>query len=486
MFHSGKPRLLKNAVWRLILLTLAIFASMTPAAGAGKNPEKAQPGRHIEDQFGTYNNQFLLRYVDSVGRRLNAQLPRGEYSFKFRIVDLAEPSAFALPSGHIYISRGLLALINSEDELAALLAHEMSHITLGHTVRQAQKDSDPEFLLLPNTPLRKAIAENLGEMINTPIDVSEGLPFPAYSQSEEVQADQAGMNLAAEAGYNPNALGPALSTMARAIELMPDIRARTFFDPYPVTPGRLGKIDDFSDQIEWTPGRPFARNKAALLKRLNRLRWGEQIPANGVFEGQRFLHPGLNITLTFPEGWQLANTPNYVGGFEKDRKAMIVLGGAARAADPELIGQQFIADVEEEIELSPTENRKVDVGDWPGYVVRYEDTAGDAPISLYYLWVTSPGMTMQLIGLGADMYRDQLRDTVLSLHNLTPEERESIFSYRLEITEATPGESLPALSIRAGNTLSDELTAVINGLPTGVLLEEGDLVKVVRAELHRQ
>jgi predicted Zn-dependent protease len=198
------------------------------------------------------------------------------------------------------------------------------------------------------------------------------------------------------------------------------------------------------------------------------------------------LHSSLNIAITFPESWRLENTPNYVGAFEKDARALIVFGGAGRPTDPSALAQSFISRIEKEAGLSPAEAREVTIGDWPGYVVRFEDADETEPTSLYFLWVTSPGATYQLIGFGADRFRDQLGDAVLSLHNPSAEEREAIFNYRLRIVEAGAGESLGELKIRSENTLSDELTAIINGLPMNLPLAEGVLIKVVRAERFRR
>jgi predicted Zn-dependent protease len=118
--------------------------------------------------------------------------------------------------------------------------------------------------------------------------------------------------------------------------------------------------------------------------------------------------------------------------------------------------------------------------------VRFEDTNEANPASLYFLWVTSPGATYQIIGFGADEFRNELGEAVLSLHNPSAEEREAIVNYRLRIVEAGAGESLAELKIRSKNTLSDELTAIINGLPMNLPLDEGTRVKIVRAEPYRR
>jgi predicted Zn-dependent protease len=391
-----------------------------------------------------------------------------------------------MPSGYIYLSRGLLAQINTEDELAAILAHAISHITLAHDSEETRAEMPNRPPTLPETALGTAMANDLRAMMLQSPGATGSTMIAAFNPIQESEADRAGMNLAAEAGYDPAALGDALDTLGKTVELMPDNQIAGFFDPYPVTAGRLADIVELAARIDWTPGKPFARNKAALLKRLDGLRWGSQIPANGVFQGQTFLHPGLNIAIKFPEGWRLENTPNYVGGFEKNAKALIVFGGAGRATDPSVLAQAFISRIEEETGLSPAEAREVEIGDWPAYVVRFEDTNEANPASLYFLWVTSPGATYQIIGFGADNFRDQLGEAVLSLHNPSAEEREAIVNYRLRIVEARAGESLTELKIRSENILSDELTAIINGLPLNAPLDEGTLVKVIRAEVYRR
>ena len=483
MFNPDKPMQRKYPAWLLILLLLI---AATAAGKKPQDPEKAQSSRQVEDRFGLYNNEFLLRYVDSVGRALNAQLPTREYNFKFRIVDQAEPNIFTFPSGHIYLSRGLLAQINTEDELAAILAHAIGHITLGHNPPKNQTAVQNQPPTLPDTALGTAMANDLRAMMLESTGAAGPAMSAAFTPIQEADADRTGINLASQAGYDPSALGDALNTLGKAVELMADVQPSGSFDPYPVTAHRLADIRGLAARIEWTPGRPFARDKAALMKRLDGLRWGHQIPANGVFQGRTFVHSGLNIAITFPEGWRLENTPNYVGGFEKNARAMIVFGGAGRAADPSVLAQTFISRIEEEIGLSPDEAREVEIGDWPAYVVRFEDASGTEPVSLYFLWVTSPGATYQLVGFGADEFRDQLRDAVLSLHNPGTEERAAIFNYRLRIVEARAGESLTELKIRSENILSDELTAIINGLPMQAQLDEGALVKVVRAEVYRR
>jgi hypothetical protein len=146
--------------------------------------------------------------------------------------------------------------------------------------------------------------------------------------------------------------------------------------------------------------------------------------------------------------------------------------------------QALVAKFKDEAAVSPAESRAIDFGSWPGYLVRFEDRSGIEPVNLYYMWVTSPRTTFIVIGLGADEYCDQLENAAFSLRELSLEERGSIYSDRIRIAAAQENESLTELSSRSSNLWDDEMTAVMNGLSTDAVLEEGTLIKVVRRDRY--
>lgn len=456
------------------------FVSVESEQSTGK-----EAARQVTNEIGLYDADFLASYIDAVGHKLVAFLDDPQYSFEFRVVDQAEPNAFALPGGYIYISRGMLALINSEDELAGILAHEISHVTLRHHAQQVSRSIVPGLLTLPGKAVGAVVGEDIGEMINAPIEAAGKVYLSSYSRTQETEADRVGMQLAATAGYDPAALGIALETLELTVDLLTgEQRKFSFYDTHPTTPTRIADVEKLARRITWSPSRRFAADQAELFRRLDGLWWGPVNPANGVFHGQQFLHADLDFTITFPEGWTLVNTPRFVGAFEQDEKALAILGGPEPAVDPEIPARAFIAEMKEQAGLEPAESGPVEIGNWPAWLVRFEDPSGAEPVSLYYLWVSSPTTTFQAIGLGADEYRDLLGDTARSLRALTQEERESIYGYKLNIVAARQDETFAAISTRTDNALSEELTAVINGLPSDGLLEDGELIKVVRKEKY--
>lgn len=92
--------------------------------------------RQVAEQMGIFDNPELVSYIQSIGQRQAEKSPYQDVNYQFQIVDLEEPNAFALPGGYVYVSRGLLLLLNSEDELAGVIGHEIGHVAARHSVQR--------------------------------------------------------------------------------------------------------------------------------------------------------------------------------------------------------------------------------------------------------------------------------------------------------------------------------------------------------------
>ncbi|MEH6589030.1 MAG: M48 family metalloprotease [Halioglobus sp.] len=456
------------------LLTACATTVISPEMEGQLGSEMAQ---EVEEQIGLYVDPELEAYVKAVGLRLVAGLGATPYTFHFHIVDQSEPNAFATFGGWIYISRGLLTQMNSEAELAGVLAHEISHVTQRHHARQAGRNVSAGLFTLPGRAVG-VVSENLGNAINRPIETVGQVYLSSYSRGQETEADEFGMALAAKAGYDPIALVNALESLEKSVEFLTgEQHEASFFDSHPTTPARVADIQSRAKQIEWA-ARPPIDSDEKLAYRMSGLWWGENNPQQGVFDEQVYLNASFNFRLAFADGWKTVNAPRYVAAAEPEGGAYIALGGADASRSVTEQADTLEAKMREQAQLEPAERRAISIDGWPAQLLRYDDNSSDETVSLYYLFVAIQDDSFTITAMGYERYREQLRQTVMSMRKLTTAEAKSIGGLRVRVATARSGESLDSLSRRVGNQWPVELTAIVNGLGVASDVEAGTPVKI--------
>ena len=110
-------------------------------SNAGEQKMGDEAAAELREEMGFVPEGPLTRYVEQLGARLAEFSPKQDVQYKFYVVDMVEPNAFALPGGYVYVSRGLVALINSEDELAGVIGHEIAHIAARHSVKRVTRSA---------------------------------------------------------------------------------------------------------------------------------------------------------------------------------------------------------------------------------------------------------------------------------------------------------------------------------------------------------
>ena len=246
-------------------------------------------------------------------------------SARYRVTVLNSPTinAFALPTGELYVTRGLLALANDTSELAAVLAHEVGHVTAKHASQRAEFE-------------RQASAA-MPEQIAGPNAATSRFLLASFSRGQELEADEIGIRTIAKAGYDPYGAARFLATLARQTvysgETRPNARF-SFLSSHPSTPQRLAAaLETARNNVSPTS---IEADRSRYLTALNGLAYGDD-PSGGVVRGRRFLHPRLDFTLLAPDGFTLENSPQAVigiaaNGLQALRLDTIRLGGVALEA----------------------------------------------------------------------------------------------------------------------------------------------------------
>ena len=424
----------------------------------------ADAAREAVAELGLLDDAPLQQYVDALGQRLARGAPAQGFTYRFQVVDQWPPNAFSLPGGSIFVSRGLLALSNSEDELANVLAHEIAHAAQRHAAgRQAVVGGLSPF--------------SLGWLAAAQV--------AAYARDQERTADADGQRLAAAAGFDPRAMGAFLRSLEK-IEIlrMGAARLPTFLDTHPGAGERVAATATLAQQLAWTQ-RSDAPDRAAYLRRLDGLVLGEN-PSQGVLREARFLHPDLDFAVNFPDGWRIANGASAVVALAPDADARFALQFAGRGDDPRVPAAAFLAGPARALRAQVAEAQPLQLGCCPAYQVRGHVATREGGISAQLTWLAWGGnlylLSAAAPGAAARKYFGRARAMARSFRALSAEERRSIEVERLRVAVAREGESLPELLARTGSSWDVQRAAIANDVVATARLERASLMKIAVRE----
>jgi predicted Zn-dependent protease len=444
-----------------------------------------EEARRIADSVGLLEDAALVDYLRGVGARLARVSPRADMTYTFNVVDEEEPNAFALPGGYVYVSRGLLALLNAEDELAGVLGHEIGHVAARHAARRVTRAAPLAVLTGVGAAVTGLVSPLMGDLVGGIGGVAGALVLAPYSRSQEEEADRIGQDVAAKAGWNPAGLSRALQGLEREEALHPgESRAGSFFATHPPLPQRVAASESYASRLQAASrGAPGGPN-VEFIRRLAGLPVGARA-ADGVFDGNTFLHPELGFHVRFPPGWKTANARTIVGATAPDESAVVALELVGGGGGPEAALQAL--EREARIDLSRNAERLTIAG-LPAVRTTAVARARGGPVVLDLTWIAYRGRTYRFTGATpaerAGGMRPAFRETAGSFGPLADAERARIRQARLRLVSARAGETLGELVGRTQATWSVEMAAAANALDASARLRAGQLVKVPILEIY--
>ncbi len=291
--------------------------------GRGYHPE-------IIKTYGLYDDPKLQQYVNRLGQELAAKSHRKDLEFHFTVLDSPEINAFALPGGYIYITRGIMAYLDSEAELAGVLGHEIGHVTARHSVRQqaGQFASNLLGVLISATTGQSSLG-NLSQQLST------GL-IRGYGREHELEADRLGAEYLHKTGYDPDNMLEVIGVLKdqevyeKRLAESENREPNTYHGVYSTHPrndDRLQTVVRAAKELSETEYKDD--NQAAYLKRINGLLWGSSLK-QGVIVNNRLSHPDLAIALQLPTSWKVNNNPQYLDAGNPQSTARMQIGVTPR------------------------------------------------------------------------------------------------------------------------------------------------------------
>jgi predicted Zn-dependent protease len=405
-----------------------------------------------------------------------ANAERQDVTYRFFILDTPRVNAFALPGGYVFVTRGLLALANSEDELAGVLAHEVGHIAGRHLAeRYSQR-------ILASVGAA-ALAVTLGST-----DASQALGIGAdllsvqYSRDQETEADRLGVRYLSKAGYDPLAMAHFLENMDRYEKLESQVSGNgdpglsDFFSTHPQTSDRVAQAT--ADAATYAGPKPERRD--AYLKQIDGLLYGDSVE-QGLIRDNSFYHPGMNVTFTAPDGFTLINTSDKVIARGPDGGLMLFDGAAN--TDRHDIATYLEKDWLADEKAGPVE--QMTIGGHPAASAAFNAKVNghDMKIRLVAVqWAPDRVFRFQ-IAMKRDAPAaivDALKRSTFSLRTLTDAEKASIRAYRVAVMEAAPGDTVDSFAARmAPRGFAATRFRVLNGLSMADRIVPGHGYKVI-------
>lgn len=274
--------------------------------------------KQVREDMGVYLELSELRsLVKELGENIGRNSDRSNLIYRIEIVDSPDFNAFALPGGFVYVHRGLLERMNSLDDLASVLGHEIAHVAARHSAAQISKAQLMNIGLLGATIATKGAIQDYGQLIQ----LGGALAFNKFSRDDEREADYFGTRYMTRAGYNPKASIDVMNHIQN-LQIREPTTLETWFMTHPPTRERLANLNHEIEEIRLEqPGvlnRPLKRNQyVALLDRLAVGEWN----GNELVSGERYYNKEFLLSLKIPEGWRARiNSKQYTALFAHPKK----------------------------------------------------------------------------------------------------------------------------------------------------------------------
>jgi len=467
-FRFSKPLV---AIFFSLLITTSFAQKLDYDKKVGK--ENAET---VIQQMGVYDNKAMNDYITSVGNRLVKELDEPLFEYHFYLITNPEPNAFALPGGYIFITTGLIPILQTEDELACIIGHEIIHSNNRHSVKQRRKGILPGILAIPGAILG-IVNDNLGAIFMSP----SHLMIAGYSRKYETEADVEGVALAIKAGYNPNALKDALTRMTSTIGLaIGSEEEKSYFSDHPYTPDRVTKIDKEIVGVDLKLSDPIKKEYAPVF---DGVIFGTH-PRNGITKDHAILNPTLNLHITFPKDWDLAVDADRMMGVKKSQDAAIVFAEETEYNNPDSAAAAFLKNVPENQKKNVLKTTFKKQGQLErGVLIAMKENTKQGVTYAHILWVPYQGKMLKIVAMSTKEQLTTLKEIVLGMRTLTANEKSSIKIKYMSTSTANGSENLTQLSKRTNNTLKMELLESINDSKADVVLKKSEVVKVINEKV---
>ncbi len=433
-----------------------------------------QFSEEVEASMPLVDDPELQAYVQGVGLALAAVSERPDLPWSFRIVDDPVVNAFALPGGPVYVTRGILAYFSSEAEMAAVLGHEIGHITARHSVEQISRAQLAGIGLAVGSMLSRDVARYSGL-------ASQGLQvlFLSFGRDDEHESDMLGVRYAGRLDYDVRQSVTMHEKLDRIGELSNGGGIPSWLSTHPSSEDRIERLHALVDTIPGLADAKLGRDE--YLFHIDGLVYGED-PRKGYFAGSLFLHPDLKFQIRFPDGWQTANLPSVVGGQAPGQDAIVQLTLASGESNHAEAARVFFS----QDGVSSGRVSRERINGLQATMGSFRAQTEQGVLEGIAAFLDYGGLTYRIMGYTVQGrmrdYQDAFLRFIRSFAILTDRAALSVEPMRIDLYTLERATSIAELSPRMPSPASEARLAILNGVQDTERIPAGTTIKWVVGE----
>ena len=460
------------------LLSVAVATAVTLAAFGALASPGSKMVKELEENGGFYDDERWQRYVTQIGERLLAHSPDRGRKYHFYVLDGAILNAMAMPESHIFVSRGLIAYVRSEDELASVIGHEIAHITARHIRKRRLTD-----LLGKSVGVVSAIATGRGEL-NQLSNRLTSVVSSGYGREMELEADRLGAEYMAKAGYNPAAVMDMLHVLMDQHLFDRQVAGRStgyhgLFASHPKQDKRLHDAVTYSQQF--LPDE-LVEPVGDFWSLMNGLVYGDEA-ARGLVRDSTYYHSALRVVIEFPDKWQVGYSSSRVNGVAPGGAGVATISVMRHQPVKRKTPAKYVTDVLKRDDV--TSGSEVEINGNEAYIGEVDTSASNVQLGLIGVLYHRNDVFFFKGECGPNgdpqAFRQEFRTTMNALRPMTQDDLKVANSQRIEVIVAKPGQTYAELAHNSPiSEFPEETLRLLNGDHPNGEPRAGDYIKVVR------
>ena len=431
-----------------------------------------QTDAEVRKQYGVYQDQKLNAYLNDMCQKLAALSHRPNLPYQLEIVDASVVNAFAVPGGYVYLTRGILANLNNEAELAGVMGHELGHITARHSAQQYSRAQLAQVGVLVGGLF-------LGDVVSGLAQLGAGMLFLSFSRDNERQADQLGVEYASKAGYDGKELAAFFETLERMNPGSDRSGLPGWFSTHPSPEDRVVAVRKEAREWQEKMGmRDPKVNRDVYLRHIDGLVYGDD-PRQGYVDEGMFYHPDMKFQFPVPADWKVNNTSSQVQIMNENKEGGIIFS-VANAPSPKEAAAKFV----QANRASVLASDSVTVGGFPAHRLVCNIKGESSTIRVVSYFIHKDKSIFYFHGLSApsvfDKHLNTFEKTMRGFRELSDPKKINVKPDRIRLRTTKAAGSVES-AFRTMGIPKDDLDdiALLNGMELSENLPANTLVKVI-------